>query len=83
MKINAAKACRSCEEVQSVFHETCVAGFVFVKGNIFDPLGFSPAESSALKIKAELLSAILEHVKAKEYTQIQLADILDEEPGPG
>jgi predicted XRE-type DNA-binding protein len=49
-----------------------------VKGNIFDALGFSTSEASALKIKAELLSAILEHVKAKKYTQAELADILDE-----
>ena len=28
-----------------------------VKGNIFDALGFSPSEASALKIKAEILSA--------------------------
>jgi predicted XRE-type DNA-binding protein len=49
-----------------------------VKGNIFDALGFSASEASALKIKAELLSAILEHVKAKGYTQAQLASILDE-----
>ena len=49
-----------------------------VKGNIFDALGFSPSEASALKIKAELLSAILEHVKAKNYTQAELVSILDE-----
>jgi predicted XRE-type DNA-binding protein len=49
-----------------------------VKGNIFDALGFSPSEASALKIKAEILSAILEHVRAKRYTQAQLVDILDE-----
>ena len=49
-----------------------------VKGNVFDALGFSSSEASALKIKAELLSAILEHVKAKGYTQAQLADVLDE-----
>jgi predicted XRE-type DNA-binding protein len=49
-----------------------------VKGNIFDALGFSASEASALKIKAEILSAILEHVRAKGYTQAQLADILDE-----
>jgi predicted XRE-type DNA-binding protein len=48
-----------------------------VKGNIFDALGFSASEASALKIKAELLSAILEHVLAKGYTQAQLVDILD------
>jgi predicted XRE-type DNA-binding protein len=49
-----------------------------VRGNVFDALGFSASEASALKIKAELLSAILEHVKVKGYTQAQLADILDE-----
>lgn len=49
-----------------------------VSGNVFDALGFSASDASALKIKAELLSAILEHVKAKGYTQAQLADVLDE-----
>jgi len=49
-----------------------------VSGNIFDALGFSPSEASALKVKAEILSAILEHVRAKRYTQRQLVDILDE-----
>jgi len=49
-----------------------------VKGNIFDALGFSASEASALKIKAEILSAILEHVRAKRYTQRQLVEILDE-----
>ncbi len=49
-----------------------------VKGNIFDSLGFSASEASALKIKAEILSAILENVRAKGYTQAQLVDILDE-----
>ncbi|HEY1806648.1 MAG TPA: XRE family transcriptional regulator [Terracidiphilus sp.] len=49
-----------------------------VRGNVFDALGFSASETSALKIKAELLSAILEHVKMKSYTQAQLADVLDE-----
>jgi hypothetical protein len=34
-----------------------------VRGNAFDALGFSASEVSALKIKAELLSAILEQVK--------------------
>ena len=49
-----------------------------VKGNIFDALGFSASEASALKIKAEILSAILEHARAKGYTQAELVDILDE-----
>src|SRR5208337_4530226 len=49
-----------------------------VKGNIFDALGFSASEASAIKIKAEILSAILEHVRAKGYGQAQLIEILDE-----
>lgn len=49
-----------------------------VKGNVFDALGFSPSEASALKIKAEILSAILERVRAEGYTQAQLVDLLDE-----
>ena len=49
-----------------------------IKGNILDSLGFSPSEASALKVKAEILSAILEHIRAKRYTQAQLVEILDE-----
>jgi len=49
-----------------------------VKGNIFDALGFSASEASALKVKAEILSAILEHVRTEGYTQAQLVDLLDE-----
>ncbi|HKO14582.1 MAG TPA: XRE family transcriptional regulator [Acidobacteriaceae bacterium] len=49
-----------------------------VKGNVLDALGFTPSEASALKVKAEILSAILEHVRAKGYTQAQLVGILDE-----
>lgn len=49
-----------------------------IKGNIFDALGSSPSEASALKIKAELLSAILEYIKDEGYTQAQLVSILDE-----
>jgi predicted XRE-type DNA-binding protein len=49
-----------------------------VKGNVFEALGFSVSEASALKIKAEIFSAILEHIRTKGYTQAQLVDILDE-----
>jgi predicted XRE-type DNA-binding protein len=49
-----------------------------VKGNVFDALGFSASEASALKVKAEILSAILEHVRAEGYTQTQLVEKLDE-----
>jgi predicted XRE-type DNA-binding protein len=49
-----------------------------VRGNVFEALGFSASEASALKIKAEIFSAILEHIRTKAYTQAQLVDILDE-----
>src|ERR1039457_116354 len=49
-----------------------------IKGNVLDALGFSRSEASALKVKAEILSAILEHVRQHGYSQAQLVDILDE-----
>jgi predicted XRE-type DNA-binding protein len=49
-----------------------------VKADVFDALGFSASEASVLKIKSELLSAILEEIKMGGYTQAQLADVLDE-----
>ena len=49
-----------------------------VKGNVLDALGFTASEASALKIKAEILSTILEHVRDKGYTQRQLVELLDE-----
>lgn len=49
-----------------------------VKGNIFDSLGFSASEAAALKVKARILSAILEHVRQRGYTQKQLIEVLDE-----
>jgi predicted XRE-type DNA-binding protein len=49
-----------------------------VKGNVLDALGFSASEASALKVKAEILSAILECIRKKSYTQAQLVSLLDE-----
>lgn len=49
-----------------------------VRGNVLDALGFAASEASALKVKAEILSAILEYVRARGYTQAQLVEILDE-----
>lgn len=48
------------------------------RGDIFDDLGFSRSEASALKIKAELLDAILQEIEDKAYTQSELIEILDE-----
>lgn len=48
------------------------------RGDIFDDLGFTRSEATALKVKADLLDAIREEIERKSYTQRQLVDILDE-----
>ncbi len=47
-------------------------------GDVFDDLGLSRSEASALKIKATLLDAILREIEKRGYTQSQLVEILDE-----
>jgi predicted XRE-type DNA-binding protein len=49
-----------------------------VRGNIFDALGFTASEASALRVKAEILSAILEQIRKEGFTQAQLVSLLDE-----
>lgn len=46
-------------------------------GNVFQQLGFSPDESVALKMRAELHSRIVEVIKRRDYTQAQLAEMFD------
>jgi predicted XRE-type DNA-binding protein len=48
------------------------------RGDVFDDLGLSHSEASALKIKATLLDAILREIEKRGYTQSQLVEILDE-----
>ena len=48
------------------------------RGDVFDDLGLSRSEASALKIKATLLDAILREIEKRGYTQNQLVEILDE-----
>jgi predicted XRE-type DNA-binding protein len=48
------------------------------KGDVLDELGFTRAEASALKIKADLLDAILREIDRRGYGQRQLVDLLDE-----
>src|ERR1035441_10165457 len=48
------------------------------KGDVLDDLGFTRAEASALKIKADLLDSILCEIEKRGYTQRQLVDLLDE-----
>jgi predicted XRE-type DNA-binding protein len=48
------------------------------KGDVLDDLGFSRAEASALKIKANIMEAILAEIDRRRLTQRQLVDQLDE-----
>jgi predicted XRE-type DNA-binding protein len=48
------------------------------QGDVLDDLGFTRAEASALKIKADLLDSILREIEKRGYTQRQLVDLLDE-----
>ena len=48
------------------------------RGDVFDDLGFSHSEATALKLKATLLDAILGEIEDKGYTQSELVGILDE-----
>lgn len=47
-------------------------------GNVFDDLGFGPAEATALKIKAKILDALLERIRQRHLTQSQLVQVLDD-----
>jgi predicted XRE-type DNA-binding protein len=48
------------------------------RGDVLDDLGFTRAEASALKIKADLLDAILREIDRRGYNQRQLVNLLDE-----
>jgi predicted XRE-type DNA-binding protein len=48
------------------------------RGDVLDDLGFTRAEASALKIKADLLDVILREIDRRGYTQRLLVDLLDE-----
>lgn len=48
------------------------------RGDVLDDLGFSKSESSALKIKASIVEAILSEIDRRGFTQRELVDVLDE-----
>jgi predicted XRE-type DNA-binding protein len=48
------------------------------RGDVFDDLGFTRSESTALKIKADLLDAVRKEIERKRYSQRELIAILDE-----
>jgi len=49
-----------------------------IKGDIFDNLGISHSQASELRMRADLLDAILRVVERQKLTQRQLAAILDD-----
>ena len=49
-----------------------------IKGDIFDNLGISHSQASELRMRADLLDAILRVVERRKLTQRQLAVILDD-----
>lgn len=46
------------------------------RGDIFDDLGFSPAESLEAKIKADIWQALIQHIEKQGFTQARLVDVL-------
>jgi predicted XRE-type DNA-binding protein len=46
------------------------------KGDIFDDLGFSPAETLEAKIKADIWQALIKHIEQHEYSQASLVATL-------
>jgi predicted XRE-type DNA-binding protein len=46
------------------------------KGDTFDDLGFSPAETLEMKIKAEIWQALLQHIEQHGFTQTYLVTTL-------
>jgi predicted XRE-type DNA-binding protein len=49
-----------------------------IKGDIFDNLGFGTAEASELKMRADILDAILRVVRRHRLTQKQLTVFLND-----
>lgn len=49
------------------------------KSAVFEDLGFSPSDSEAMRVKADLYYALMDAVKKEKHTQKTLAVILDEQ----
>ncbi len=47
-------------------------------GNVFEDLGFPPEEALALMFKAKIITAILDEVRIKKYSQAKVVELLDE-----
>ena len=47
------------------------------RGDIFDDLGFSPAEALEAKIKAEIWQALIQHIEKHGFSQAYLVEVLN------
>jgi len=56
--------------------DTNITHITLSNGNIFEDLGFEPAEASKLKIKAQLMSQISEWIKKKQLKQEEASKLL-------
>jgi predicted XRE-type DNA-binding protein len=45
-------------------------------GNVFEDLGFDPAEAAVLRLRAELMARIEQHLRARKLTQAKAAELL-------
>lgn len=45
-------------------------------GNVFRDLGFGPEEAASLKVRAQLMSELEQHIRTKRLTQAQAAERL-------
>ena len=49
------------------------------RGDVLDDLGFTRSEARSLKAKADVLDAVRDEIERRNYTKLQLAEILDEQ----
>jgi len=45
-------------------------------GNVFEDLGFDPAEAAVLRMRAELMARIEQHLRKRKLTQAKAAELL-------
>ena len=45
-------------------------------GNVFEDLGFDPAEAAVLKLRAELMNELRLQIKRRRWTQAKAAEML-------
>lgn len=46
------------------------------RDNLFEDIGFSPAEALELKVKSEIYNELLEYIRQRAFTQAELAKLL-------